>query len=80
MSIMQEQYPPAEFIDAKGMRVIFGLSRSHSYALTTEGKIKSASIRKPGSVRGKRLWLVESVRGYLLSCLDEKNSQSNQTF
>jgi hypothetical protein len=71
MRLINDQPLKTEFIDANGLRMMFGISRSHAYALTAERKIRSASIRRPGSVRGKRLWLVDSVRDYLNSCMDD---------
>jgi predicted DNA-binding transcriptional regulator AlpA len=59
-----------EFIDAKGVREIFGISRSHAYRLSQEGLIKSVSLRPPGAIKGKRLWVVDSVRQYITSCAD----------
>jgi predicted DNA-binding transcriptional regulator AlpA len=58
-----------EFIDAKGLRSIFGLSRSHGYRLVEAGHIKSVSLRMPGAIKGKRLWVADSVRAYLGSCI-----------
>jgi hypothetical protein len=56
-----------EFIDAKAMKERFGLSRTHAYLLTQENHIKSISIRRPGTKRGKRLWSYASVKDYLHS-------------
>lgn len=54
-----------EFVDSKGLKGGFGISRSLGYLLTQEGHIQSVSIRRPGALRGKRLWRVASVRRYL---------------
>ena len=59
-----------EFADAKGARQSFGLSRSHLYDLNSRGKIRSVSIRRPGAVRGRRLFDCESIRNFLNSCAD----------
>lgn len=61
-----------EFADAKGARQSFGLSRSHLYELNTTGKIRSCCIRRPGAVRGRRLFDCESIRTYLNSCVDPR--------
>jgi len=61
-----------EFVDAKGARGSFGLSRSHLYELQTEGKIRSVCIRRPGALRGKRLFDCESIRRFLTSCEDRQ--------
>ena len=58
-----------EFIDSKGLRSIFGLSRSHGYRLAEAGHIKSVCLRMPGAIKGKRLWVADSVRSYLNSCI-----------
>ena len=57
-----------EFVDAKGLRSLFGISRAHGYLLADEGKVKSVCIRRPGAVRGKRLWDCASVRAFLNQC------------
>jgi len=62
----------AEFADAKGIRRIFDLSRSHIYDLNSRGKIRSVSIRRPGAVRGRRLFDCESIRTFLNSCADNR--------
>ena len=54
-----------EFTDHKGAKVIFGFSRAHLYNLTKEGKIRSVCIRKPGAIRGRRLFDCESIRAFL---------------
>jgi len=64
-------YTP-EFADAKGIKQIFGLSKSYLYELIDRGKIRSVSLRQKGSLRGKRLFDVESVRQYLRANYDER--------
>ena len=54
-----------EFVDAKGLRSIFGISRSHGYALASAGLVKTVCLKKAGRTRGKRLWQCQSVREYL---------------
>ena len=66
-----EPYSP-EFADAKGIKQIFGLSKSYLYQLIDLGKIRSVSLRQKGSARGKRLFDVESVRQYLRANFDER--------
>jgi|GEM_PF-3259460 len=61
-----------EFTDAKGARQSFGLSRSHLYDLNSRGNIRSVSIRRPGAVRGRRLFDCESIRNFLNSCADHR--------
>lgn len=42
-----------------------GLSRAAMYQLIAEGKIKTACIRRPGTVRGQRLVYLPSVLEFL---------------
>ena len=57
-----------EFVDAKGLRSLFGISRAHGYLLAEQGKVRTVCIRRPGAVRGKRLWDCASVRSFLNKC------------
>jgi hypothetical protein len=59
-----------EFADHKGVRGLFGLSRSFTYNLAAEGKIQSVSLRRPGTVRGRRLFDCASIRNYLAAAKD----------
>jgi hypothetical protein len=61
-----------EFVDHKSLRALFGLSRAHAYLLAGEGKIRSVCIRRPGAVRGKRLFDCASIRAFLAKCVDER--------
>jgi hypothetical protein len=54
-----------EFVDAKGLRAVFGISRSQGYALAASGKVRTVCLRRRGSSRGKRLWDCFSVRSFL---------------
>ena len=54
-----------EFTDHKGVRQLFGFTRTHAYQLANEGKIRSVCIRRPGAVRGRRLFDCESIRAFL---------------
>ncbi|WP_397379887.1 hypothetical protein [Prosthecobacter sp.] len=56
-----------EFADHRTARALFGLSRSHLYNLVNEGKIRSVSIRKPGALKGRRLFVCASIRDFLHS-------------
>lgn len=60
-----------EFCDIYGLRAMFGLRRSLAYQLLAEGAINGVSLRKKGSLRGKRLFNVASVRAFLNSKLEE---------
>lgn len=63
-----------EFVDAKGARILFGLSRSHLYDLEARGLIRSACLRKPGAIRGRRLFCCASIRAFLGSCMGESRA------
>lgn len=49
----------------RGTEYYTGLSRAKLYELAGEGKIKSASLREPGQVRGCRLFLLSSILTYI---------------
>ena len=54
-----------EFCDVRGLDRLFGIKRSLGYTLLAEGLIESVSLRRRGQIRGKRLFNVASVRGFL---------------
>jgi hypothetical protein len=54
-----------------------GLSRSFLYQLIADGRIKSACIRKKGSVRGVRILSAESIDAFMLK-LQEETEQAEQ--
>jgi hypothetical protein len=56
-----------EFADHRTARALFGLSRSYLYKLAEERKIRSVSIRKPGAIRGRRLFNCASIRAFIES-------------
>lgn len=56
---------PPEFVDAKGANALFGLKRSHLYLLAASGSIRSVSLRRPGTIRGRRLFDCASIRKFL---------------
>ena len=56
-----------EFADHRTARVLFGLSRSYLYNLASERKIRSVSLRKPGALKGRRLFDCASIREFLQS-------------
>ena len=61
----------AEFVDADGLKALFGIRRSLAYTLLSEGRIKGISLRRAGTARGKRLFVVQSVRDFLNAQLKE---------
>lgn len=54
-----------EFADHRTARALFGLSRSYLYNLANERKIRSVSIRKPGALKGRRLFDCASIRDFI---------------
>lgn len=44
-----------------------GLSRSYLYQLAQEGMIRSVSIRRPGQIRGVRLFNLPSILAFIES-------------
>ena len=59
-----------EFLDSKGVYQQFGIRQSLLWRLLAERKIKAVSIRKRGSVRGKRLFEADSIRAFLKANVD----------
>ena len=64
------QYRP-EFINHHQATAIFGLSRSHLYQLVQSGKIKSVSLRERNKIKGKRLFIADSIREFLTANIQE---------
>ena len=58
---------PAEFVNVKDLRVMFGISRSTAYEWEAKGYIEKFTVRERGRKGGKCLWVVDSVRAYLNS-------------
>jgi hypothetical protein len=56
-----------EFLDATQLQCRFGIKRSLAYVLMADGKIRGVSLRRRGSLKGKRLFDVASVRAFLHS-------------
>lgn len=54
-----------EFLDYRGIRQMFGLTRPLLYRLKDQGLVRSVSLRRRGCVSGKRLWCVNSIRELL---------------
>jgi len=61
-----------ETTDYLGLQELFGIRRGLAYHLHEIGAIESVSLKEPGEKRGKRLFVVSSVRDYLHSKLDTK--------
>lgn len=61
-----------EFLDAAGLQSRFGIKRSLAYALLADGVIRGVSLRRRGQTRGKRLFVVDSVRAFLQAQMEAK--------
>jgi hypothetical protein len=64
-----------EFADWRQIYALFGIRRTLAYTLLGERRIKGVSLRKPGTVRGKRLFSVKSVSDYLNALLHEQEQK-----
>ena len=64
-----------EFADHQNCKTLYGLSRSHLYKLAEERKIRSVSIRKPGAIKGRRLFDCASIRKFLEGLAARADSQ-----
>ena len=53
--------------DARAVHAYFGIGRSTLYKLVADGKIRSASLRERGKLRGKRLFLFASIEAFIES-------------
>jgi predicted DNA-binding transcriptional regulator AlpA len=62
-----------EFLNHHGVTRVFGFSRSFAYDLYKRGLIKSVNIRQRGALKGKRLFVADSIRAYLMSNIEEPN-------
>ena len=60
-----------EFMNHHQATAVFGLSRSHLYKLCNEGKIKSVSLREENKIKGKRIFVAESIREFLNANIEE---------
>ena len=65
-----------EFINHHQATAMFGLSRSHLYQLVQSGKIKSVSLRERNKIKGKRLFIADSIREFLTANIEEGMTQS----
>jgi hypothetical protein len=55
-----------------------GLSRSKLYLLAQERKIRSASIREPGQIKGTRLFELRSILDFIERSADSTDEESAQ--
>ena len=61
-----------EFGDAKKVRAIFDISKTHLYRLEEAGLIESVSVRGRGKTKGRRLYNIASIRSFLYELMGEK--------
>lgn len=54
-----------EYAGHADIKRLFGVSRAYLYQLQKLGLIKSANVRRPGNIKGRRLWYVPSIRALL---------------
>jgi hypothetical protein len=54
-----------EWLDFDGVRRCYSIGRSTCYTLIRDGEIRSVSLRRKGSARGRRLIDAASVREFL---------------
>ncbi len=64
----------SEFVDAPGLQSLFSIKRSLAYSHLADGLINGVSLRRHGRLRGKRLFDVASVRTYLASQMESKET------
>src|SRR5437763_4772067 len=60
-----------EFVDLSGLEARFGIRRSTAYTLIAEREIRSVVLRRPGTIKGRRLIDVASVRRFLAKQPDD---------
>jgi len=65
-------------VPSRGHCPITGLSRPHFYQLIAENRIRSACIRQPGAIRGRRLVYLPSVLEFLDRAADAEAVRSGQ--
>lgn len=72
------QNDPPEWLRPRAACKRFGVSRSWLYAHIKAGRIKSASVRQRGSVKGIRLISRDSLAAFIEgSIADEKGAAAN---
>lgn len=72
-------YPPRWIgLPTRGRCPDTGLSRAHFYQLIDDGRIRSACIRQPGAIRGRRLVYLPSVLEFLDRAADAETVRIGQ--
>ena len=55
----------------------YGISRTKFFLLAKDGKIRSVSLREPGTARGTRLFCAKSIEAYIESFLPESTNTTH---
>jgi len=63
-----------EFVDSPGAFRRFCLRRTYLYELERQGLIHGVSLRKKGALKGKKLWVVASIRAYLAEQMENRGA------
>ena len=71
--------PKPEWLRIDDVVRLYNIGRSSLYELISEGKIKSASIKKRGNIRGIRLISVASIEAFLESLAEGGVSETSHT-
>jgi len=58
-----------------GVEFYSGFSRSRLYQGAADGEFRSISIRKPGMVKGCRLFHLQSILDFIAKCEQQGNAQ-----
>jgi hypothetical protein len=61
-----------EFLDTHGVYRIYGLKRGLLYNLTKAGRVKSVTLRERNRLKGKRLWVNDSLAEYFAGLTEGK--------
>ena len=63
-----------EFLDHRGVTLMFGFSRATCYRLAEAGRIRTVNLREPGKLKGRRLFCVRSIRCLMEASIEQKNA------
>jgi hypothetical protein len=64
--------PQPEWARVPEVTKLFGIKRTHLFQLIADGRIKSASLRRRGCIKGIRIINCHSVRALLESLAEEE--------
>lgn len=66
-TVMKNTVSNPKWADANLICKIYGIGKTTIWRLYKDGKIRTSSLREPGTLRGKRLFEVASVEALLES-------------